>query len=132
MMGFQENMVLVLRKGRCQGWLSCLSRLRYLSFSSSNFVLADSICINNHCSSCTGHHNTFLPNKNQGMWMSSLHIESARTKLLLEKLRYLRWLNLCDAAWVGAVAVRSKIDDVDPMVLVKEWQRTREVHNSIH
>ena len=24
-MGFQENMVLILRKGRCQGWLSSLS-----------------------------------------------------------------------------------------------------------
>ena len=29
LMGFQENMVLVLRKDRCQGWLSCLSLARH-------------------------------------------------------------------------------------------------------
>ena len=64
--------------------------------------------------------------------MMVMYIDSAGTKLLLEKLRYLRWLNLCDAVGVGAVAFRSNIDDVDPLVLVNEWQRTGGVQNSIN
>ena len=64
--------------------------------------------------------------------MMLMYIESAGTKLLLEKLRYLRWLNMCDAVGVGAVAFRSNIDGVDPLVLVNEWQRTGWVQNSIN